>query len=110
MTGAPGEPEEPAPVRLGLAVIAACAAATALYALVRVAQGVIFEEPDPALVIWSEHAGFYWRALTVGYVGGMVGFMTWLASARHAARVAGVLAKAVPIAAGLLGAQGVLVP
>ena len=53
-------------VRAGLAAVAACTTATGLYALVRVAQSLIFTEPDPALVIWSEHAGFFWRALTVG--------------------------------------------
>ena len=104
------DPSEPASVRLGLAVMAACTTAVALYAVLRVAQALIFTEPDPALVIWSEHAGFFWRALTVGYVGGMVGFMTWLASARSSGQVAAVLARAVPIAATLLAAQGVLVP
>ena len=104
------EQSEPASVRLGLAVVAACTTAAALYAALRVAQALIFAEPDPALVIWSEHAGFFWRALTVGYVGGMVGFVTWLASARHAQGVAAVLARAVPIAAALLAAQGLLVP
>lgn len=104
------DPSEPAIVRLGLAVVAACTTATALYAVLRVAQALMFKEPDPALVIWSEHAGFFWRALTVGYVGGMVGFMTWLASARSSGCVAAILARAVPIAATLLAAQGVLVP
>ena len=104
------EPSEPKTVRLGLALVAACTTAAALYALLRLAQALIFAEPDPALVIWSEHAGFFWRALTVGYAGGMVGFVTWLVSARHAGRVAVVLARAVPIAAALLAAQGLLVP
>ena len=103
-------PSEPTSVRLGLAVVAACTTAAALYALVRVAQALIFPEPDPALVIWSEHAGFFWRALTVGYVGGMAGFVTWLASAKHAARIAHVLGRAVPLAAALLTAQALLVP
>ena len=103
-------PREPLTVRLGLAFVAACTTAAALYAVVRVAQALIFREPDPAQVIWSEHAGFVWRVLTVGYVGGMVGFVTWLASARHAGRAAAVLARAVPFAAGLLAAQGLLLP
>jgi hypothetical protein len=104
------ERTEPALVRLGLALVAMCTTATALYAVVRVAQALIFPEPDPALVIWSEHAGFFWRSWTVGYVGGMAAFLTWLASARHAARVASVLARAVPVAAALLTAQALLVP
>lgn len=102
--------EEPRSVRLALSVVAACTTAAGLYAVMRVAQALIFAEPDPALVIWSEHAGFFWRAWTVAYAGGMVGLLTWIAAARDPARVAGVLTRAVPAAAALLAAQGVLVP
>ena len=101
---------EPKAVRLSLAVVAACTTATALYATLRVAQALLLEEADPATVIWSEHAGYFWRALTVGYVGGMIAFLTWVASARSAPRVAEVLARAVPVAASLLLAQAILVP
>lgn len=104
------EPREPLTVRLGLAFVAACTTAAALYAVVRVAQALIFREPDQAQVIWSEHAGFFWRVLTVGYVGGMVGFVTWLASSRHAARIARLLSRALPIAAAMITAQALLVP
>lgn len=107
-------PEAPAPeapaVRLGLAVVALCTTSAALYAILRVAQALIFTEPDPALVIWSEHAGFFWRSWTVVYVGGMAAFLTWLASARHAPRVAAFLSKAVAVSAVLLTAQALLVP
>ncbi len=97
-------------VRAGLSAVAACTSAAGLYAVVRLAQALLFPEPDPALVIWSEHAGFFWRVLTVGYVGGMVAFLTWVASARGALRVADVLARAVPVAASLLAVQVILVP
>lgn len=106
----PPSSAEPSSVRFGLAVVALCTAATGLYATLRVAQALIFPEPDPALVIWSEHAGFFWRTWTVLYGGGMVGFLAWMASARHAARVAAVLARALPAAAALLAAQAMLVP
>ena len=101
---------EPKAVRLSLAVVAACTTATALYATLRVVQALLLEEADPATVIWSEHAGYFWRALTVGYLAGMAGFLTWQLSARRAGPVAVVLARAVPIAAALLAAQGLLVP
>lgn len=102
-----GAPRE---VRLGLAVVAACTTAAALYAVLRVAQAMIFPDPDPALVIWSEHAGFFWRSLTVAYAGGMAAFFTWMASARHADRVASFLERATPASALLLAAQAFLVP
>ena len=97
-------------VRAGLAVVAACTTAAALYAIIRLAQALIFPEPDPALIIWSEHAGFFWRVWTVFYLGGMSAFITWLLSARHAAAIASFLGWALPASALLLAAQGVLVP
>lgn len=111
MTAAPPDvTPERAVVRVALSLVAACSTAAALYAIMRVFQALVFPEPDPALIIWSEHAGFFWRSWTVGYVGGMVAFVTWLVSARHALRVARVLTAAVPASAALLAAQGVLVP
>lgn len=109
---APAEPpaDEPVAVRLALALVALCTTATALYAVLRVAQAVIFPEPDPALVIWSEHAGFFWRSWTVMYMGGMAAFLTYLASARHASRVTALLLRALPVSAALLTAQALLVP
>ncbi|MBS2016760.1 MAG: hypothetical protein JST00_28000 [Deltaproteobacteria bacterium] len=96
--------------RLGLSLVATCTTALALYGLVRIAQKIVFPEPDPALVIWSEHAGFFWRAWTVTYLGGMVGLATWMVSDRHPARVARALARALPLATALLALQGLLVP
>jgi hypothetical protein len=97
-------------VRAALAVIAWCTVAMSLYAIVRIAQSLIFQQPDPALVIWSEHAGFFWRTWTSIYVGGMAAFITWLLAARDAPRVASFLARALPIAAAMLAAQAILVP
>lgn len=97
-------------VRAGLAVIAGCTAAMGLYAILRIAQALIFTEPDPALVIWSEHAGFFWRTWTVGYMGGMVALLTWMLTGRDAARVAALLVRALPIATAALATQAILVP
>ena len=102
--------DEPVVVRLGLALVAMSTTAMALYAVLRVAQAQLFPEPDPALVIWSEHAGFFWRAWIVVYAGGMAAFHAWIASARHAPRVTRLLARALPAAAALLTAQALLVP
>lgn len=96
--------------RLGLALVAACTTAASLYALLRVVQAVFMPEPDPALVLWSEHAGFFWRGWTAAHAGGTAGFVAWIAAGRDPERVARALARAVPAAAGLLAAQGILVP
>ena len=55
--------------RLAVAVVSACAAAIAGYAVLRVAQRLAFGEPDPALVIYSEHAAYFWRAWIAAYFG-----------------------------------------
>ncbi|CAN5905287.1 hypothetical protein BH11MYX4_BH11MYX4_47200 [soil metagenome] len=104
------ETRAPASVRLGLAVVAAALAATALYALMRLGQKLLFPEPDPATVIWSEHAGYYWRALTAAYVGGMAGFATWLVSAQRADATGRALEKLLPYVVVALVAQGLLLP
>jgi len=100
----------PLRVRAALATSAGCTLATGLYAVMRVVQALIVTEPDPALVIWSEHAGFFWRAWTVSYVGGMAAFVAWMASARSAPAVTRFIAIGVPVAAALVALQGLFVP
>ena len=112
-SGGPATEERVAPattVRAALAVVAACTSAIALYALLRIAQKLLFPEPDPALVLWSEHAGFFWRAWTAAYVGGTGGFVAWIASGRDVSKTARVLASSIVVSALLVVAQGVLVP
>lgn len=92
--------------RLAVAVVSACAAAIAGYAVLRVAQRLAFGEPDPALVIYSEHAAYFWRAWIATYFGVAVGFAAWLAPAR----VVRHLDRAVVAAALLLAIQALLVP
>lgn len=96
--------------RLALALVAACEAAIVLYAFTRVLQARFMKEPDPALVIWSEHAGFFWRGWTVAYVAGMVAFATWMLAKRDPDKVARWLATGVVVSAIAIAAQGVLVP
>jgi len=109
-TTTPKTTEETTTVRAALAVVAACTSAIALYALLRIAQKLLFSEPDPALVLWSEHAGFFWRAWTAAYVGGTGGFVAWVASGRDAAKTARVLASSIVVSALLVAAQGALLP
>lgn len=100
----------PRRTRLCLAASAACVVAVALYALLRVLQFYVFPEPNPALVIWSAHAGYFWRSWTVAYAGGMAGFWAYAAGARSADRVARVLVHALTVAAVLIVLQGTLIP
>lgn len=102
--------EETRGVRIGLAAVAGCIGATGLYAVLRLVQRLLIDEPDPALIIWSEHAGYFWRAWTAAYAGGMIAFITYVAAGKNAPRTATVLAKALPIVALVAAAQSLLVP
>ena len=96
--------------RLALAGIAATLAAAAFYAVLRVGQALFGAEPDPALIVWSPHAGFFWRAWTAGYFGVMVAFSVFVFAARAPERVARAVALAVVVVTALVTAQGLLVP
>lgn len=97
-------------LRVGLAIVGGAAGAIATYALLRIGQKLVTGDADPALVLYSEHAGYFWRSWTAAYAGGMIAFILWLFAGRDPARVARVLAAAVPIAAALIALQGLLVP
>jgi hypothetical protein len=97
-------------VRLALSMIAGCVVAVAGYALLRIVQALVLTEPDPALVFWSVHAGYFWRAWTVAYAGGMGAFCTWIATARAPERTARILTTAIVVATVLLVVQSAFVP
>lgn len=96
--------------RLALAVVAGCVAATFAYALLRIAQRIAVPEADPALVLYSEHAAYFWRSWTAGYAGAMAAFSGWLLAARDPHRTARGLSVAIVLAALALAAQAALVP
>jgi hypothetical protein len=70
----------------------------------------LLTEPDPALVFYSEHSGFFWRAWTAAYGGGTCTFVAWLAAGRNAERVARFLARAVVAALAAAALQALVVP
>ncbi len=96
--------------RLGLAFLAACVSSVLFYGVLRVVQSRLFPEPNPAMVIWSAHAGFFWRCWTVAYAGAMVGFLAYGAAARYPERVARALVRTLGVAVVVLTLQSVLVP
>ncbi len=97
-------------IRFALALMAGCVTAVGLYALVRGIQFVVFPEPNPATIIWSAHAGYFWRIWIVAYAGGMASILAWMFAGRDPSRVARALLGAVGVAAGLIVLQGLLIP
>jgi|HubBroStandDraft_1064217.scaffolds.fasta_scaffold555890_2 choline-glycine betaine transporter len=97
-------------IRLALAFQGACVAAVGLYAILRMVQSMLFKEPNPATVIWSAHAGYFWRAWTVSYAGVMAGFIAFTAAKQHEDRVCRGLNAALLVAGALILYQGLFVP
>jgi len=79
------------------------------YAVVRAVQHFVYAEPDPATLVWSAHAGFFWRAWTVAYAGGMAAFAVLVAPHRTGL-AARALAPGIAVAASLLVLQTIFFP
>jgi hypothetical protein len=96
--------------RLVLAGAAAGVVAVALYAVMRTVQFFVAPDPNPATVIWSAHAGYFWRALTVAYASVAIGFVIHQIAPRREEKLAAILVPAVSIAIVLAVAQALFFP
>jgi hypothetical protein len=96
--------------RLGLGFVAACTSAAGLYGVLRIVQKHLFPDANPATVIWSAHAGYYWRCWTVAYAGAMIGFLAYGAAARSPAKVVRILVHGLTISVAIAAYQGLMVP
>ena len=61
-------------------------------------------------LVWSAHAGFFWRVWTVAYLGGIAAFITFVVARGRTAAAARALAPAIAIAAALLALQSAFLP
>ncbi|MDP9002479.1 MAG: hypothetical protein M3O46_20505 [Myxococcota bacterium] len=84
--------------------------AVGAYAVMRTIQFFLNPDPNPSAVIWSAHAGYFWRAWTVSYAGGIAAFVVLLVARNHPVGSARALLPAMSIAAALLALQGALFP
>ena len=97
-------------LRLALAMCWSLVSATFLYGAVRAVQMVLFPEANPAAVIWSAHAGYFWRIWIVLYASGTVGFLVFRFAREHSASLAKHLKNAAIVASLVILAQGILIP
>ncbi len=100
----------PTKLRVGLASAWFLVSATFLYAFVRGVQLVLFPEANPATIIWSAHAGYFWRIWIVLYASGAVGFLVFRFSREHSEQLAKWLKTGVIVAAVAIFVQGILLP
>jgi hypothetical protein len=84
--------------------------AVGAYAIVRATQLVASPEPTPTQLVWSVHAGYFWRALTVAYAGGMSAFVLLLVARGRVEVLARALVPAIGVTTALLALQAALFP
>ncbi len=97
-------------VAAGVALAWGMAAAVAAYALVRTVQFFLYPDPNPATLVWSAHAGFFWRCWTCAYAGGIAAFVAFLLVRAHPARALRTLPAAIAVAAAMLAVQTAVLP
>jgi hypothetical protein len=107
-----GDPRPLRGHRAALALSAGCALLLVIYAVLRVIQLLWFPEPNPAVVIGSVRAGYFWRLWTGGYLAGMgaLGVYAAAATASGAARVARALPVGLCVAIAAILVQGLVIP
>jgi hypothetical protein len=87
-----------------------CLVSVGIYAAVRAIQFFVYPDPNPAALVWSAHAGYFWRCWTCAYAGVIAAFIAYLVVRPHPAGALRALAPAVAIAAGLLIVQVAFLP
>jgi hypothetical protein len=80
------------------------------YAMTRAIQLLVHPDPNPALVVWSAHAGYFWRAWTVSYAGGIAAFVALLVARERVEASARSLILAIGVTAVLLALQAAFFP
>jgi hypothetical protein len=98
------------PVTGAISVAWGLVVAVGAYAVARAIQKVLYPDPNPAALVWSAHAGFFWRVWTVAYLGGVAAFVTFVLARGHTIVAARALAPAIAVAASLLVLQSVFLP
>jgi hypothetical protein len=84
--------------------------AVAAYAVVRATQFFAFPDPNPAALVWSAHAGYFWRSWIVGYAGGMAAFIAYPLVRSRPDSAARALAGGVAVAAAAIALEAAFVP
>lgn len=97
-------------VTAGLAACWGCVVAVGCYAVIRGIQFFVYPDPNPATLVWSAHAGFFWRSWTCGYAGALAAFIAFLIARGDKNRVARGLGPAIVVAASLLALQSAFLP
>jgi hypothetical protein len=80
------------------------------YALLRVVAFALFREPNPALVLFSLHSGYFWRAWTAAYAGALAAAIGAFAARYRPRAMVTALEGLLPWVVAALVAQAIAVP
>jgi hypothetical protein len=97
-------------VAAGVAACWGCLVAVGAYAVVRGVQFFVYPDPDPAMLVWSAHAGFFWRCWTCAYAGGIAAFVAYLGTRAWFDLSVRALRPAIAVVAILLAVQVTFLP
>jgi len=98
------------PVSFGIAAAWGACVAVAAYGIVRGIQFFLYPDPNPATLVWSAHAGFFWRCWTCAYAGGIAAFVAFLFTQSRFDRSVAALGPAIAVVAALLALQVTIFP
>lgn len=87
-----------------------CCVGVAAYGVIRGIQFFVYPDPNPKTLVWSAHAGFFWRCWTCAYAGAIAAFVAFLLAQRDVSRAARALVPAVAVVALVLAAQTGFLP
>lgn len=96
--------------RSALALVFGLCVATFAYAAVRIIDVVLFPEPNPVVVIWTDRSRFVWRAVIATYLGGAGVFGGYRLSRETSERTPVWLARIILLAGATLLFQTIFAP
>ncbi len=94
----------------GIAIAWGACVAVAAYGIVRAIQFFVYPDPNPATLVWSAHAGFFWRCWTCAYAGALAAFIAYVGAKRSPAKAARSLVGAIAVAGAILALQTAFLP
>jgi hypothetical protein len=80
------------------------------YAALRAVERLVFPEPNPAMVIWTDRSAFVWRVALALYAGGLAWFGIYAWTARQAVPPVRLLGALTWAAVSALTVQAALAP
>jgi hypothetical protein len=96
--------------RLLVSITFGLAISAIAYAAVRVLDVLLFPEPNPVVVIWTDRSRFIWRVIIATYLGGAGAFGGYSLALRNPENAFAWMENVILFAGGCLLLQAVLAP